>query len=250
MGEVSFYFRIQDNKNASYSPCYDDCAYVGTYKIDKDVLYFEGEDYSDYIASEIENNPEYKRDKVNVRFNIKEAALVTDKGEVYIKEKTINEPVTAPKNENNYTVSSKPTVEDIINVLHKNLFVYKHRDGYYVSFDFEYRGLDDDGNPTFRTEESEFVPKNSIANSPAEVIMQSFNQVQYLRIVKGTHFVVKEHLQNDYVILKKKSIHDNLRFFKIAITNIKRDKEGRIIEADVYANTQGPIKLSMFPKNR
>ncbi|SHF81565.1 hypothetical protein [Dysgonomonas macrotermitis] len=241
MGNITYELGFFDDENGYYRPCYDDCSFIGKYKIENGILYFNGEESGDNVDPENIN-------KINVKFTIKGSTLVTDNGEVYIKDE--NEEVIALRTiEDNNVASSKPTVEDIINVLHKNLFVYKHSDGFYVSFSFDYRGLDGDGNPTFLTEVSEFVPNNSIPTSPADVIMQSFNQVRYLRINKGIHFVVKEHLQNDYLVLKKKDSHDNLRYFKISIYNIIRNEEGRIKEADVYASTQGKIRLSMMPKN-
>ncbi len=46
-GDIDRTLSIQDEMNAIYRPCYDDCGYAGTYKIIDNVLYFAGVDYGE-----------------------------------------------------------------------------------------------------------------------------------------------------------------------------------------------------------
>lgn len=241
MGEVSFYFRIQDNKNASYSPCYDDCAYVGSYKVEKGILYFEGEDYSDNAAFEIENNPEYKRDKVNIKFNIKGSTLIADKGEVFIKEK-IATPVYAENKK-----AEKPNIQDVITVI-DDFFFIGQRDDYYMTYEFKYQGyFDSFGNPVFKCEYAEFVANKNLGLTPMDRLAQSANGATYTFTARGeVKFYVTE-LEKEFLIAKRVDARDRIPTFKIKLTDIIRDNEGKLSNCKAYAYC-GKTQLSVKKK--
>lgn len=246
MGEVSFYFRIQDNNNASYSPCYEDCAYMGTYKIEKDVLIFEGEDYSDNAAFEMENNPKYKRDRINVKFRIKASSLVTDKGEIFIKER-VETSVYAEDNIQT-PVYSKPNIQDVITVLSNYIFIGQ-KENYYVSYEFKYTGFDSYGNPAFKCEYAEFVANQNLGLTPMDRLAQSANGTTYLFTARGeVKFYVSE-LEKEYLILKRVDERDRIPYFKIKLTDIIRDKDGKISNCQTYVYSR-KTQLGFRPKTR
>ncbi|MDU1905560.1 MAG: hypothetical protein E6772_12325 [Dysgonomonas sp.] len=245
MGMISYEFEVIDKQNAYYRPCYDDCVYVGTYKISRNTLNFEGEEGGDNIDPE-------NISTIKVEFNINGSTLVSEKGEIYSKEEINKVPPKSkeiePKPIENAPLLYAKTMEDAIPFLTKALFIGVNENEIYESYSFSFVEENiNEGSATFKGEYSKFVINMNLGTTPMDILAQSANQVTYLRVDRGTFKLYSKDLANEWTPLKMIKGEYMIPRFYFRISRVDRNDRGNITYIEGKGKNNN-IHLQLKPK--
>ncbi|MDU1890608.1 MAG: hypothetical protein E6767_07940 [Dysgonomonas sp.] len=199
--EYYLYLYVKTN-TVRYYPCYDDCAYEGTYKYEYDKVYIECSNISD-------NTDPTETSKLNVTFTYKDGKLISDNGEEYIR---ISDKVAFEEVEENDTPQSNDIQNennphanltvDVVGKIIDNMIFYTKKDDYYITYEFELIDIDDIG-ATLKCKYTEFIVNQNYGLTPMEILKQSANEVTYLTVNKGIVMIKKNNVNKPYILVEQ-----------------------------------------------